>query len=291
VSRLIGGHPQTPGPIDRADALEQVLSIAREASRRILAIYGRGPVAVEYKGKDDPVTIADREANAILCRRLGEAYPGVPIVAEESDPTSFAGWAGAPVVWFVDPLDGTREFIAQNGEFAVMVGLAEEGRATLGVVVCPALGRDFVGAAGIGAFEVDETGARRTVHVSSVATLREAELVVSRSHRVASVEELAAQMGVRKITPCGSAGVKGVRIAAGEADIYSQTGLAGKRWDSCAPEAIVAAAGGTVTDDLGRPFEYASGELANDHGFIATNGLVHAAVLERIRDERAKRGG
>ncbi len=272
--------------IDRSEALTRVLAIARAASLRILDVYATGTVAVEYKGKDDPVTIADREANTIVCDALARAYPGIPIVAEESDPASFAGWAGAPAVWFVDPLDGTREFIARNGEFAVMIGLAELGRATLGVIVCPAEGRDFVGAAGLGAFEVSKDGARRPIHVSSVKTLAEAELVVSRSHSSGALEAFAERAGVRKITPCGSAGVKGVRIAAGEADIYSQPGRAGKRWDSCAPEAIVVAAGGAVTDDRGLPFEYASGELDNDHGFVATNGALHPAVLEGIRSSR-----
>jgi 3'(2'), 5'-bisphosphate nucleotidase len=273
--------------IDRAEAIDRVLAIAQQASQRILAVYATGTVAVEYKGKDDPVTVADRDANAIVCEALARIYPGVPIVAEESDPATFAGWAGAPAVWFVDPLDGTREFIARNGEFAVMVGLAEEGRATLGIIVCPAERRTFVGALGIGAFEVSADGTRTPIHVSAVAELADAELVVSRSHRSAALDALAAQVGVRKITPCGSAGVKGVRIAAGEADIYSQPGRAGKRWDSCAPEAIVVAAGGRATDDRGQPFEYASGELDNDHGFVATNGILHDAVIAMIRTSRA----
>jgi 3'(2'), 5'-bisphosphate nucleotidase len=277
-------------PIDRAEALSRVLAIARTASERILSVYAAGGVTVEYKGKDDPVTIADREANAIVCNALALAYPGVPIVAEESDPATFAGWAGSPAVWFVDPLDGTREFIARNGEFAVMVGLAEEGRATLGVIVCPSLdggARDFVGAEGLGAFEVGKDGSRKAIHVSGVASVTDAELVVSRSHRSGALDALAQRVGVRKITPCGSAGVKGVRIATGEADIYSQPGRAGKRWDSCAPEAIVVAAGGRVTDDRGLYFEYSSGELGNDHGFVATNGALHDAVLEMIRATRA----
>src|SRR5580693_2902193 len=93
---------------------------------------------VEFKSKNDPVTRADREANALLCDRLGRAFPGVPVVAEESDPSAYANFEKSEEVWFVDPLDGTREFVAHNGEFAVMIGLAEHGRATVGVIVAPA---------------------------------------------------------------------------------------------------------------------------------------------------------
>jgi 3'(2'), 5'-bisphosphate nucleotidase len=269
--------------LDRRDALTKVLPMAYAASEAILAVYATGTVEVEYKGKDDPVTIADKKANAILCAALERAFPGLPIVAEESDPGTFAGWAGAPAVWFVDPLDGTREFIARNGEFAVMIGLAEHGRATLGVIVCPALERSFVGALGVGAFEVAKDGTETPIHVSGVATLAEAEAVVSRSYGEHALDWLARRAGLRKVTPCGSAGVKGIRIATGEADIYSQPGRAGKRWDSCAPEAIVVAAGGAATDERGNAFEYASGELSNDHGFIATNGKLHGAVIDLIR--------
>jgi 3'(2'), 5'-bisphosphate nucleotidase len=268
---------------DRAGALAQVLAMARRAGEAVARGYAKGSVDVEYKGKNDPVTAVDREANALLCEELTRAYPGVPIVAEESDPATFAGFADAPRAWFVDPLDGTREFIARNGEFAVMVGLAEAGRATLGVVVCPALGRDFVGADGVGAFEVAKDGARRPVHVSSTATLAQAEMVVSRSHRAGSLDEAAARLGLRRLVPCGSAGVKAVKVAAGEADVYAQPGEAGKRWDACAPEAIVRAAGGVVTDGLGAPIEYASGELRNTRGFVATTPALHAAVLELLR--------
>lgn len=267
--------------LDVSDALNRVLDVARAAGKRILAIYGRGTVAVELKGPDDPVTVADREANDVVCRALAQAYPGMPIVAEESDPSTFAGWPSAPAVWFVDPLDGTREFIARNGEFAVMIGLAVGGRPALGVVTCPALAREFVGAPGLGAFEI-VAGSRRPVRVSRVAAMTDAELVVSRSHQPIPLDELATQLRVRKLAPYGSAGVKAMRIAAGESDVYCQPGRAGKKWDACAPEAIVVAAGGSVSDVLGQPIDYTSGVLDNSQGFVATNGLLHAEVLARL---------
>jgi 3'(2'), 5'-bisphosphate nucleotidase len=268
---------------DRKREVERVLEMARHAAAAVSRGYARGTVDVEFKGVADPVTVVDREANAILCDELSRAYPGFPIVAEESDPRTYAGFELAPRVWFVDPLDGTREFIARNDEFAVMVGLAEHGRATLGVVLCPALGREFIGGEGIGAFEIAKDGTRRPISVSQTSTLAEAELLVSRSHRLASLDEAAARLGVKRLVPCGSAGVKAVKVAAGEADIYAHPRDAGKLWDACAPEAIVRAAGGVVTDGLGSPIRYATRDLANAAGFVATNPFLHDATLGLVR--------
>jgi 3'(2'), 5'-bisphosphate nucleotidase len=267
---------------DKAKLLDDVLAIARRASAVIMQVYA-APFDVEYKEKDDPVTRADREANALICAALEAQYPGVPIVAEESDASSYAGYASAPAAWFVDPLDGTREFVKKNGEFAVMIGLAEAGEATLGVIVCPAMGRAFVGAKGLGAFEEDFDSRRRRIHVSQAKTLGEAELVVSRSHRTSNLDEVAVRLGFRQVAHCGSAGVKSTRIASGVSDVYAQPGRAGALWDACAPEALVTAAGGRVTDAHGRTIDYAARELPNHHGFLATNGLLHDDVLELLR--------
>jgi 3'(2'), 5'-bisphosphate nucleotidase len=267
---------------DRGALLRTVLAIAQRAALVVMDVYA-SDFAVDFKAKDDPVTRADREANTLICDALRAAYPGMPIVAEESPASSYEGYADAPAAWFVDPLDGTREFVARNGEFAVMIGLAEGGAATAGVIVCPAMGRAFMGAVGHGAFEVGPDGAPHPMHVSQARTLAEAELVVSRSHRPRQLEETAARLGFRKVTPCGSAGVKATRVAVGEADVYGQPGRAGALWDACAPEALVTAAGGRATDASGRIIDYAAREIPNHHGFLATNGLLHDDVLELLR--------
>jgi len=261
----------------RDDVMGEVLVLVRAVSSIVMRIYATS-FDVEFKGKNDPVTVADRESNAFLCEGLAKILPGIPIVAEESDAADFAGFEKADAAWFVDPLDGTREFVAKNGEFAVMVGLAEHGAATCGVVVCPALGRSFLGIVGEGAFEVAEDGARTKVSVSAVSRIAEARVVVSRSHRGAMLDAALAKLAAGSVVPTGSSGVKAVKVAAGEADVYIQPGKAGKRWDACAPEAIVRAAGGMMTDTRGNAFDYRSGELENSAGILATNGILHAPV-------------
>ena len=268
--------------IDREKAADVALRVAREATEIILRVYA-APFDVEFKAKDDPVTRADRESNALACDRLARAFPGVPIVAEESDPEAYAGFAGADAAWFVDPLDGTREFVARNGEFVVMIGLAEHGRATVGAIVVPTWGRAFVGVVGLGAWEVGADGSRTPIHVSTRAALHGASFVVSRSRDPEGVKALALSMGAREAVPRGSSGLKGVYVATGVHDVYLQPGNAGMRWDACATEALVVAAGGACTEDDGAPFDYAGRNLVNGRGLVATNGVLHADVVAALR--------
>jgi 3'(2'), 5'-bisphosphate nucleotidase len=260
---------------------EVALAAAREAAAVILRVYA-DPFEVEWKAKDDPVTVADKEANALLCDRLGRAFPGVPLVAEESDPAAYADFGAAERAWFIDPLDGTREFVARNGEFAVMVGLAEGGRATVGVIVAPAWGRAFVGVVGEGAWEVGPDGAPREIHVSARQELAGASFVVSRSRAPEKLAAFIAGVGGKPMAH-GSSGLKGALVATGEADVYLQPGRAGMRWDACATDALVRAAGGTLTETAGADLDYRNGEIGNLRGMIAANGRLHRAVIDAMK--------
>jgi 3'(2'), 5'-bisphosphate nucleotidase len=265
-----------------ADAAGVALAAAREAGDLVMRVYAK-PFEVEYKGHDDPVTRADRESNALLCGRLERAFPGVPIVAEESDPATYADFGRADAAWFVDPLDGTREFVAHNGEFAVMIGLAEAGRAVLGVIVAPAWNRAFVGVVGEGAWELGPDGSRAPIHVSPRTSLAGASLVVSRSRTSAALAAAVHAMGAAPPTAHGSSGLKAALVATGAHDAYVQSGPAGMRWDACSSEALVLAAGGAFTDIDGAAIDYKAENLVNARGLVATNGHLHRAVLEALR--------
>jgi 3'(2'), 5'-bisphosphate nucleotidase len=275
-------------PSDRWQLADAALGAAIEAARVVMRVYA-SPFEVEYKAEDDPVTTADRQSNALLCERLSRLAPGIPIVAEESDPSDYAGFAQHDAAWFVDPLDGTREFVARNGEFAVMIGLAEHGRATLGVIVAPAWHRAFVGVVGAGAYEVAPGDSRTRIHVAPRTTLAGASMLVSRSRTQGRIPALVAATGAREAVRHGSSGLKGALVATGVHDIYAQPGRAGMRWDACATEALVRAAGGECTDEEGEPFEYTSGDLVNRRGLVATNGTVHSLVLEAMRRASTRR--
>ncbi len=261
--------------------LETLLAVTRSAAEVILEVYDR-PFDVRLKRAREPVTAADRRANALICAALAERFPDVPIVAEESHPEKFRGFGSAPRVLFVDPLDGTREFIARNGEFAVMIGLLEGARAVAGVVHAPEARRSWVGALEVGAWRVEPDGRWLPVRVSSESDLGRARLVASRSHRSASLQRALTALGAASARALGSAGLKGAEVAQGSAEAYVETGPGTKRWDACAIDALVTAAGGRVTDTLGAPIDYRGPDLANRRGLLVTNGLLHEAILARL---------
>lgn len=272
-----------------ARLLETLVGIAAEAAVVVQAVF-ETPFTVDFKGPKDPVTEADRRANDLICERLAAAFPGVPIVAEESDAASFADFRGSSEIFFVDPVDGTNEFVERRKDFVVMIGLVQGERATHGVMHAPALGVAWAGAVGEGATRIDANGARSPIQVSRRGELSSARLVGSRSHRGPRLERVLGALGVGELIPMGSAGLKGAYVARGDAEAYVAPFYAGKRWDACAAEALVVAAGGRVTDAFGNSIDYRAESLSNDRGIVATNGVLHDALLTRIAEIRAAEG-
>src|SRR5690606_23812907 len=158
-----------------------------------IAQFQSTSVDVAYKGPGDPITEADRAANEVICARLEELFPGVPIVAEESAPECFAGHMFADRVFFVDPLDGTKEYIANSGEYAVMIGVVDDGVASHGIVAAPTQGRLWAGSVGGGAFVQASDGSRLAIAASTRTRLSQARLFVSHSVTEALVTRARAQ--------------------------------------------------------------------------------------------------
>lgn len=266
---------------DRAHVLDRLLQIATDASAVILEVY-QTDFGVDFKGPRDPVTDADRRANELISSRLRELWPDVPIVAEESDPRTFERFRESERVFFVDPLDGTREFIARNGEFVVMIGLVEQTQATVGVVHAPVQGESWAAAVGYGAFRVARGGTRTPIAVSTTDDLARAKLVVSRTRRGHGVQRAIELLQVAEAKSLGSAGLKGVRVASGAADAYLALNVAGSRWDACAIDALVTAAGGRFTDLSGVPLDYRSPSLKNRGGLLASNARLHESLQRQL---------
>jgi 3'(2'), 5'-bisphosphate nucleotidase len=268
--------------VSRAE-LDRLASIARDAGRGILRLY-ESDFHVDYKGPGDPVTEADREANELICSRLVAEFPGAAIVAEESAAEQYAGYRQHSNVFFVDPLDGTREYVARNGQFVVMIGLVVGDLATLGVVYAPTTGTLWCGERGLGAFRVDADGSEKPIRVSDVAEPEDARVTVSRSRRSSRLERTLQRLAARQVVPMGSAGLKGALVAEANVDAYVALGVAGKFWDACAMDALVSAAGGRVSDLAGKPLDYRAAELELTHGVLAANPLLHAAFRQRLGD-------
>jgi 3'(2'), 5'-bisphosphate nucleotidase len=267
--------------------LERLARIARDAGQGILRIY-ESDFRVDYKGPGDPVTDADREANALICARLQAEFPDAAIVAEESASEQYARYREHARVFFVDPLDGTREYVAKNGQFVVMIGLLIDDLASLGVVYAPTTGTLWFGARGVGAFRVEADGSERPIGVGSVVEPAEAHIAVTRSRHSDRLRRMLARVAARRVVPMGSAGLKGALVAEGSADAYLAVGVAGKLWDACALDALISAAGGRVSDLRGKPLDYRSGELELSRGLLAANPALHAALLRQLAPSPAE---
>jgi 3'(2'), 5'-bisphosphate nucleotidase len=257
--------------------LETAGRLAREAGRAAFAFYGA--VVAEWDEAGSPVTAADHASNELIISGLREAFPADAILSEELEDD--AARLEQERVWIVDPLDGTKEFLAQNGEFAVMIGLAVRGEAVLGAVHLPATDTTYLGAVGVGAWR--EAGGVRQRIACRAADGRPLRLVGSRSHGAPLFEAMRASLGITDVAVCGSVGVKCVRIVEGERDLYLHPVSYLKEWDTCAPEALVRAAGGSVTDCLGMPLRYNKPVPVQPHGIVACVPGELDAVLERVR--------
>jgi 3'(2'), 5'-bisphosphate nucleotidase len=259
--------------------LETAATLAREAGRILLEVYA-SDFGVEWKTGSDPVTEADRRANAFLVSGLRERFPQDGLVAEES--VDHGERLSHRRCWFVDPLDGTKEFIARNGEFSVMLGLAIDGRAVLGAVYQPVLDKLYLGVVGQGA-SLEQHGTVRALAVSELAVPSELKLVVSRSHRSSKTDAVVQHLGITAEKPSGSVGLKVGCIATREADLYVHLSDRSSKWDACGPEAILRAAGGRFTDLLGGEFDYREPVIQNQRGVLACNAAAFDAVLPVVR--------
>ncbi len=186
-----------------------------------------------------------------------------------------------PRVWYVDPMDGTSDFVKRTDDFVVMIGLAVAGWPVLGAVYHPPSGTLYRGGHGMVA-EKCVGGERTELRVSDVTDPSRARLVVSRSHTPDIVADMAAQLGIEKMEKCGSVGLKAARVAEGAGELYLHPSIGTKLWDTCAPEAIVVAAGGTFSDCDGKPLVYDAARIHNERGVFVSNGRLHDAVLEVV---------
>jgi 3'(2'), 5'-bisphosphate nucleotidase len=234
-----------------ADLVGELTELVARASAAILAV---APDALETRIKADrtPVTAADEAADAVIRQGLARLLPGLAVVSEE-------GPVGAEALGesfaLVDPLDGTKEFVAGRGEYTVNVAIVTDGRPIAGFIAAPALGLVFRGVEGHGAERLALAGPANPVAIrcrknpsgSLVAA-------VSRSHLDAATSAFLDRLAVTDRIACGSA-LKFCKIAEGVVDVYPRLSPTSE-WDTAAGHAIVTAAGGLVTTPTGQPLRY-----------------------------------
>jgi 3'(2'), 5'-bisphosphate nucleotidase len=259
--------------------LEVAKTIARDAGRILMDIYS-GDHSVEWKGYDDPVTAADHAANHFIVAELRRTFPHDGILSEEA--TDDQSRLSKPRVWLVDPMDGTKQFIEHIGEFAVMIGLAVHGKPELGVVFNPATNKMYYATTSLGAY-LEEPLTTKRLQVAAITDSTKLVAAMSRSHSSPKVSLIKARLGITQQIASGSVGLKIGLLAEGRAHVYVHLGAKTNQWDTCAPQVIIEAAGGTMTDRNGQPLQYNVADVRNLNGVVASNGVLHERVIEETQ--------
>ncbi|MFN9629653.1 MAG: 3'(2'),5'-bisphosphate nucleotidase CysQ [Cyanobacteriota bacterium] len=303
-------HASLPEGVDGGALLEALRPLAWGASA-ILRAYARGdtpphgfpPALTVDQGGEGPVSAADLAVNRWLLDGLAAAVPHAPwsLLSEETAKDWLA--SGQPIanewLWVLDPLDGTRDFLKGNGEYAVHLALVRGHTPVLGLILLPELEELWFGilpdspledgAPGVAWCET-ACGDCLPPRLSDRQQTADLVLVASRSHRDQRLEQLVEALRLGPSRAMGSVGGKVATILRGEADLYlSLSGKsAPKDWDMAAPEAVLRAAGGGFSHADGRALHYNTGHGLQAGCLIASHGPAHQLLCERAREAMAR---
>lgn len=254
-----------------------VCSLACLAGQEIQKIYaadGRednSPTLVAHKADDSPLTLADLASHRIIAEGLRYLTPRIPVVSEE-DADSMAHRRPDQTFWLIDPLDGTKEFLARNGEFTVNIALVIQGEAVWGVVHAPVLGQTYWGGKAFGAWRQAAEEAEPIRVASAVSAGGLFRVVASKSHLNSETAEFINRLGCVDLVQAGSS-LKFCRIAESTADVYPRLAPTCE-WDTAAAQAVVEGAGGHVYDIHGVPLRYGKPDVLNPHFIAASVSLI-----------------
>jgi 3'(2'), 5'-bisphosphate nucleotidase len=241
----------------------QVIEIGRKASLTIMEIYAQANLGTEYKNDASPVTAADKASDRIIRDGLSDLAVIFPVISEETPLEDYSLRKQHDTYWLVDPLDGTKEFVQRNGEFAINIALMHLGEPILGVVIVPNLGDEYWAAKGSGAWR---NGSRI---YADTFTMQQSGLclAVSRSHFNQETADFVGGFTYPRLVARGSA-LKMLMIATGEAHLHPRFGPT-MEWDTAAPQIIVTEAGGSIRrmEDQ-KPLDYNKEDLTNPNFLV-----------------------
>lgn len=245
-----------------ADGVSATVAVA---ARRVMAIY-ETEFEVHSKTDQSPVTSADLAAHEIISEGLAALEPGLPILSEEGVIPPFEERARWQSYWLVDPVDGTRGFVARSGEFTINVALVSDGEPILGVVAVPISGICCAAVRAGGARLAHADGARENIHTRRLPTH---QIVVLRSRRRRSddVNRLIAKLGGVRVIRASSS-LKACLVARGLADLYPAFGPTSE-WDTAASQCLLEEAGGGLTDCTLQPLRYNESASLENPPFVA----------------------
>lgn len=265
--------------------LGKVTSLSKSAGQKVLSYYGH-PGKIRDKGNDSPLTKADTASNEIMVKGLREF--GWPILTEEGvdDQNRF----GSELIWIVDPLDGTKDFIQETGEFTVMTGLVERQangtyRPVLGVIYRPVADIAYTAVKRQGAWKREGGNEPVVLTVSKEADWRNIKMLTSRFHTTDLEWDLAKEKGIGKVVTYGSS-LKVCLIAEKQGHLNFNIAPHTWEWDVCASDILIHEAGGRFTDSEGKIINYNKKDPRNHSGYAASNGVVHDEIIDYILNSK-----
>ncbi|MEH6597202.1 MAG: 3'(2'),5'-bisphosphate nucleotidase CysQ [Colwellia polaris] len=250
---------------------EKLLSIALESAKKagqeVARYYKNGNFTAEIKEDNSPVTSADIAANDILMDELKRLTPEIPIISEEVGALALAQRSKWSRYWLLDPIDGTGEFIAGSGDFAVNVALVENGWPSIGVIHAPDHQLTYYAQNNLGAFKENDAGSRQ-IHVAKYDGQRRIKVAISRRQDINLMGQYLNSKYDFDHVALGSCSLKNCLIAEGGADCYLRVGPTGE-WDTGASHCIIEQAGGSIIDSEFKPLTYNQRETLMQPDFVS----------------------
>ncbi|MBL7001625.1 MAG: 3'(2'),5'-bisphosphate nucleotidase CysQ [Nitrosopumilus sp.] len=261
---------------DKIPELDIAIKAANEAGNAILEIY-KGDFKTSKKSDDSPITDADLKSNEIIKEILSQTEYTILSEEDHDDQSRLS----KDMIWIVDPLDGTSDFIDKTGEFTVMIALIKNKKPILGVISWPTEKTLFVAQKGSGSFRYSN-GKWKKMSVTTETELPKCRTVGSRHHLSEKEKTFIKKLGIDDFTSIGSS-LKVGKISSGEAEAYITTTNKMKEWDSAASYCIISESGGKMTDMLGNDITYNNKEVHHQNGILVTNGLIHDKIVEEFK--------
>ena len=262
--------------INKIPELDIAIKAANDASNAILEIY-QGNFKTSKKNDNSPITDADIKSNEVIKNILLQTQHMILSEEDKDDQNRLL----KEMVWIVDPLDGTSDFIERTGEFTVMIALIKNKKPILGVISWPTEKTLFVAQKDEGAFRYSNERWQK-ISVTSVSDISKCRTVGSRHHLSDKEKLFIKKLGINDFKSMGSS-LKVGKISSGEAEAYITTTNKMKEWDSAASYCIISEAGGKMTDMLGNDITYNNKEVYHKNGILVTNGLIHDKIVEEFK--------
>ena len=249
--------------------LKVALTAVNSVRELILDIYNSSDLGVEIKEDNSPVTKADKAADKKIREILSTAFPLYSLLTEES--VDDKARLNNDYVWIVDPIDGTKDFVAKNDQFTVNIGLSYKHKAVLGVILIPVSGEIYYAVEGLGAYYLkDKNASPIRIHCNN--KVQDVTTLVSNFHsNQTEMDMIKKHSDIIKHQKKVGATIKGCLIAKGEAEMSYRFSSNTKEWDTCAMQILVEEAGGFLLKFDGNPIRYNREDVYNKDGYIICN--------------------